>query len=431
MKEASLSSALSNPTKMKFLLATLLATALADYTTKDDVVILTDKNFKKEVLESDELWMVEFYAPWCGHCKSLEPAWKKAAKDMKGQVKFGAVDATVHQSLGSKYGVRGYPTIKVFGKDKKKPTDYNGGRSASDLVGAALGALKKLKGGAPEPKDKGAKKDEPKKAKKEKAPPADHGYGSDVVVLTDTNFDKTVKNNKQVVFVKFMAPWCGHCKAIVGDISDAATKLKGDAVVGVVDATAYGSLASRYDVKGYPTLVAFFPDGSNAKYTGERSASSIVAYVNSKVAEFGAPPEVPQITSADVFEECKETTKSACIIAFLPHVADGGAARRNKLLDLVKDLAGKNRRYNFMWTAAGEQSKLANALSVSVFPALVAVNFKKGKFGAYTAAFDAQHLNAHFKRPLSANAKMATTDVVIADVAEWDGKDYVPPAEEE
>lgn len=54
---------------------------------KGDVVILTDDNFEKEVLQSKEPWLVEFYAPWCGHCKNLEPHWKSAATQLKGQVK--------------------------------------------------------------------------------------------------------------------------------------------------------------------------------------------------------------------------------------------------------------------------------------------------------------------------------------------------------
>jgi protein disulfide-isomerase A6 len=46
------------------------------------------------VIESEDLWMVEFYAPWCGHCKSLAPEYKKAAKALEGIVKLGAVDMT-------------------------------------------------------------------------------------------------------------------------------------------------------------------------------------------------------------------------------------------------------------------------------------------------------------------------------------------------
>ena len=49
----------------------------------------------------------------CGHCKNLEPEWESAAKKLKGSVKLGKVDATVHGNLAQAYGVKGYPTIKV------------------------------------------------------------------------------------------------------------------------------------------------------------------------------------------------------------------------------------------------------------------------------------------------------------------------------
>lgn len=53
----------------------------------DDVVELTDSNFDKLVLNSDDIWLVEFFAPWCGHCKNLAPHWAAAASELKGKVK--------------------------------------------------------------------------------------------------------------------------------------------------------------------------------------------------------------------------------------------------------------------------------------------------------------------------------------------------------
>jgi protein disulfide-isomerase A6 len=58
------------------------------------VVKLTTENFTELVLESGDLWFVEFYAPWCGHCKNLAPEWEKAAKALKGVAYLGAVDMT-------------------------------------------------------------------------------------------------------------------------------------------------------------------------------------------------------------------------------------------------------------------------------------------------------------------------------------------------
>ncbi|KAG6591096.1 protein disulfide-isomerase domain [Phytophthora cinnamomi] len=115
-------------------LSVLVATALADYGPRDSVVILTDKNFEKEVLQSPDYWLVEFYAPWCGHCKKLEPEYKAAAKKLKKHARLGVVDATVHQQLAHKYQIKGYPTIKEFGAKKKRPQDYRGGRTTREIV---------------------------------------------------------------------------------------------------------------------------------------------------------------------------------------------------------------------------------------------------------------------------------------------------------
>ena len=56
--------------------------------------MLNDANFASTVYESKDPWLVEFYAPWCGHCKALEPEWNKAATKLKGAVKVAKVDAT-------------------------------------------------------------------------------------------------------------------------------------------------------------------------------------------------------------------------------------------------------------------------------------------------------------------------------------------------
>lgn len=75
--------------------------AQALYKNPGPVIELTASNFKKEVVDDkDSMWLVEFYAPWCGHCKQLAPSWELAAKHLKGVVKMGAVDMDKHQSVG-------------------------------------------------------------------------------------------------------------------------------------------------------------------------------------------------------------------------------------------------------------------------------------------------------------------------------------------
>jgi protein disulfide-isomerase A6 len=96
-------------------------------------VVLGTDNFNKIKGKSA---LVEFYAPWCGHCKSLAPKYEELAKIFAGEksVVVAKVDATVESSLAEKFEVKGYPTIKWFPAGSDTPIDYEGGREVEDFV---------------------------------------------------------------------------------------------------------------------------------------------------------------------------------------------------------------------------------------------------------------------------------------------------------
>lgn len=102
------------------------------YSDADDVVELTSANFKASVTESSDFWIVEFYAPWCGHCQKLAPEWITAATKLKGKAKVGAVNCDDEKELAKKYGITGFPTIKVFTDGEVKP--YEEGRDADAIT---------------------------------------------------------------------------------------------------------------------------------------------------------------------------------------------------------------------------------------------------------------------------------------------------------
>lgn len=100
---------------------------------ENDVVILTEQNFDI-FMEKYPTSMIEFYAPWCGHCKELKPKYEKAAKLLKEavpSVPLAKVNADKHKKLGEKMNIEGFPTIFFFNKGVKK--DFNGKRSAKGI----------------------------------------------------------------------------------------------------------------------------------------------------------------------------------------------------------------------------------------------------------------------------------------------------------
>jgi len=96
-----------------------------------DVLVLNGDNFN-EVVKGAPLVAVEFYAPWCGHCKALAPEWEKAATTLKGKVSLAKVDCTEAESLCQEYEVQGYPTLKLFRDGTASPLEV--ARKAEPIV---------------------------------------------------------------------------------------------------------------------------------------------------------------------------------------------------------------------------------------------------------------------------------------------------------
>ncbi|TXT11633.1 uncharacterized protein COLE_02043 [Cutaneotrichosporon oleaginosum] len=233
---------------------------LAALVTASNVVELDSKNFD-QLIGKDRPALVELPSSWCGHCKNLAPVYEQLADAFDiNEVIIAKTDADgVGRELGSRFEVKGYPTLKWFPAGSLEPQEYNSGRDLDSLVAFVQdnsGVKSNIK---PPP------------------PPA-------AKVLDGRNFDDVVDGSKNVL-VAFTAPWCGHCKNMKPAYEKVALAFapEEDVIVAQVNADDMSNkhIAQRYEVRSFPTI-KFFPKGSKepVAYNSGRSEQQFVDFLN-------------------------------------------------------------------------------------------------------------------------------------------------------
>lgn len=195
------------------------------------VVELTSQDFDERVLGGTSTWFVKFYAPWCGHCKKLAPVWESLATNLGDAVRVAKVDATAERELAETWGVLGFPTLLLVAE--RMVFDYRGKRNVDSLTEFALGGYTNTQS-QPLPHDR---------------PPS--------LVLQmdrDTLNISLMDVSAGPLFIKFFAPWCGHCKSLAPVWEELARTLAGDVRVAEIDATAEEALARAWGVDRFPEL---------------------------------------------------------------------------------------------------------------------------------------------------------------------------------
>lgn len=88
----------------------------------------TDNNFQEEVLKSKEPVVVDFWASWCGPCRSVSPTIEQLAEDYKGKVKVGKLNVDDNPQVAGNFGIMSIPTVMVF-KDGQPVKSISGAQS--------------------------------------------------------------------------------------------------------------------------------------------------------------------------------------------------------------------------------------------------------------------------------------------------------------
>lgn len=223
------------------------------------LVELTEETFDNYVATGNHF--VKFYAPWCGYCKKLAPTWEKLAESLHftTNVRVSQVDCTEHKEVCQRFEVKGYPSL-LWIVDGQKIEKYSGDRSIEDLksyVSRQLGV------------------------DLVETPEEVPSISNPVVQLSKENFEHVIE--KGLTFVKFFAPWCGHCKRMAPTWDELGNKFLGigEVTIGKVDCTVdiNKELCVQQEVRGYPSIY-LYKDGERINsYEGNRQLEDMYLFV--------------------------------------------------------------------------------------------------------------------------------------------------------
>ncbi len=101
--------------------------------THDNLVYVGDQDFETKVLKSDSPVVVDFWAEWCGPCKSIAPYYEQLSDEYKGKLSFAKVDTDANPRTPTRLGIQGIPTFIIF----------KGGAEVGRVIGADRVRLKR------------------------------------------------------------------------------------------------------------------------------------------------------------------------------------------------------------------------------------------------------------------------------------------------
>jgi len=349
--------------------------------TASDVIDLSTSNFQ-QVLNSEIPFFVEFFAPWCGHCKQLAPIWEKVATGLKGVVPVGKVDCTVHQDLCSKYDVKGYPTIKLFSAKGKNVDDYQQARDARTIMAYATSKLE-----------------------------------NHVMKMTKSNVDAFFSKKEGAPHVLLFSAK-GEVTPLYKSL---AMKYKNSMVFGQVKSDET-EIAQKYGVENFPALIVLKSkdDPAPEKFDDSISPTNLVEFLEKFAPQGGAksssednaeapPPPRPKkvvkeitlekATCDEINDKCKD---KICVIGFSDTADDTIVPEQKQIFDHVIHKFKTDDKFVHMWVDRND-CEYTQKFNLPNNPAFVVYNNRRNKYIA-TKDFELNSIVSVIERVLTGDA---------------------------
>ncbi|KAJ4471993.1 protein disulfide isomerase [Lentinula aciculospora] len=358
---------------------------------------LTPENFKSNI--ANGVWFIEHFSPYCGHCRAFASTWeelveknKEGSADATG-VKLAQINCAVHGDLCSANNVKGYPQMNL----------YNNGELVETFKGARdLERLSEfLKRHAPNSPLSTPPLPEISQEVTHDANPNPSGS---VLVLDSSNFQSTIQEGP--AFVKFFAPWCGHCKKLAPIWKNVAKNMQSKLTVAEVDCEAHKALCKENNIQGFPTLM-YIADGSRTEYSGGRKLDQLTEFAKKASTSSAKPISVDEL-------EDHVSVESLIYVLLYP-------SSEQKLLSLLRPLFSSLLGSPMVYTIADPPQSITSRFAVPSTSTWAIVALKDHDYttpsAVYSTSISASSLRRdvseldHIKTWLSHNRLPTTTEL--------------------
>ncbi|CAL1709319.1 unnamed protein product [Somion occarium] len=280
----------------------LAAAALPVESSSVELLVLTPDNFNETT--SHGVWFIEYFSPYCRHCQKFAPTWTELAEENQKSenpgIRLAQVNCAVHGDLCRENGVDGYPQMNVYKYGKYMET-FNQVRDPA--------IIRKFLSEHAEPPLASAAPAVPTTTAAIQPAQTHVSYDTilppvsdrllnptgTVLSLNEKTFFDTISHGH--VFVKFFAPWCGHCKKLAPSWTELARHMKDKLTIAEVNCEDHGALCRTQDVSGYPMLFYYSGNKKDSKteYTGSRKLEQLKAFAEKLIG-----PPVQELKPEDL-----------------------------------------------------------------------------------------------------------------------------------
>jgi len=220
------------------------------------VINLTPETFDQYLVRKPqgEMWIVDFFAPWCGPCQQLTPIYRKLAKRLQGEAKLGMVDCTEYKHLCQTNDVYSYPTVRLYPPTSAGSTMYIRHQGWRDVENMYYWAFQFLP--------------------------------SFVQELEYYTFFEKIINHVDAWLVDFYAPWCGHCVQFAPHYEKVAKRLNGTVKAAKINCEEQYHLCREVGIRAYPSVRFYsgaIQEGMSQPVTGTELPTHDTEYLVERV----------------------------------------------------------------------------------------------------------------------------------------------------